>query len=263
MTKAKEDILMKIAIIGAGNVGGALAKSFSRAGNQVVVADRDPEEAGQLAAQVGGTGTADLRQAASQAEVIVLAIPFAASGEQVCKAIAGQVKGKIVIDATNPVTSVGWQLKVARLGPSASSNGCPQRKSSRRSTPCLRQTRPSRSSRENRWTASWRLMTSRREKRYSGSWARLDFGPSMSGRWPGHASLRHSPSSTSCSRSRRTEPGAPPGRCFRRRLVPSMWRKRLGPALGVATDSPMLDTRQFECYTCWRQADWRAQRRCV
>src|SRR5256886_3065259 len=94
---------MKIAIIGAGNVGGALAKRFSRAGHNVVIADRDPEEAGQLASQVGGTGTADLGQAASQADVIVLAVPFAASAEQVCKAIAGQVTGKIVIDATNPV----------------------------------------------------------------------------------------------------------------------------------------------------------------
>ena len=92
---------MKIAIIGAGNVGGALAKSFSRAGHKVVIADRDPEEAGQLAAQVGGTGTGDLGQAASQADLVVLAIPFAASAEQVCSAIAGQVKGKIVIDATN------------------------------------------------------------------------------------------------------------------------------------------------------------------
>ena len=94
---------MKIAIIGAGNVGGALAKSFSRAGHKVVIADRDPEEAGQLAAQVGGTGTGDLGQAASQADLVVLAIPFAASAEQVCRTIAGQVKGKIVIDATNPL----------------------------------------------------------------------------------------------------------------------------------------------------------------
>jgi len=99
----KEVILMKIAIIGAGNVGGALAKRVSRAGHDVVIADRDPEEAGQLASQVGGTGTADLGRAASQADVIVLAVPFAASAEEVCKAIAGQVKGKIVIDATNPV----------------------------------------------------------------------------------------------------------------------------------------------------------------
>jgi NADPH-dependent F420 reductase len=94
---------MKIAIIGAGNVGGALSKSFSRAGHSVVVADRDPEEAGQLASQVGGVGTGDVAQAASQAQIVVLAVPFAASAETVSHAIAGQVKGKIVIDATNPL----------------------------------------------------------------------------------------------------------------------------------------------------------------
>ena len=94
---------MKIAIIGAGNVGGALSKSFSRAGHAVIVADRDPEEAGQLASEVGGVGTGDLAHAAGQAEIVVLAVPFAASAEPVSRAIAGQVKGKIVIDATNPL----------------------------------------------------------------------------------------------------------------------------------------------------------------
>jgi 8-hydroxy-5-deazaflavin:NADPH oxidoreductase len=94
---------MKVAIIGAGNVGGALSKSFSRTGHSVIIADRDPEEAQRMGSAVGGSGTADVAQAVAQSEVVVLAVPFAASGEQVCKNIAAQVKGKIVIDATNPM----------------------------------------------------------------------------------------------------------------------------------------------------------------
>src|SRR5256714_10603615 len=82
---------MKVAIIGAGNVGGALSKSFSRAGHSVIIADRDPEEAQRMGSAVGGSGTADVAQAVAQSEVVVLAVPFAASGEQVCKDIAAQI----------------------------------------------------------------------------------------------------------------------------------------------------------------------------
>ena len=40
---------MRIAIIGAGNVGRSLATSFMRAGHAVVIASRDPEHAGRVA----------------------------------------------------------------------------------------------------------------------------------------------------------------------------------------------------------------------
>ena len=46
---------MDIAIIGAGNVGKALATAFTRAGHNVVIASRDPEDAGAVAAATGST----------------------------------------------------------------------------------------------------------------------------------------------------------------------------------------------------------------
>ena len=46
---------MDIAIIGAGNVGRALATSFVRAGHTVTIASRDPEDAGSVAAATGAT----------------------------------------------------------------------------------------------------------------------------------------------------------------------------------------------------------------
>jgi NADPH-dependent F420 reductase len=94
---------MKIAIIGAGNVGRALSRSLARTGHSLVIIDRDQEEAASLASTVGGTGTADLAKGVSDAEAVVLAVPFAASAESVSRAIAGKVAGKIVIDVTNPL----------------------------------------------------------------------------------------------------------------------------------------------------------------
>ena len=76
---------MDIAIIGAGNVGRALATSFTRAGHSVVVTSHDPEDAGALA-----TAT----------EIVVLATPFA-SAPEIATQIADASRGKIVVDATN------------------------------------------------------------------------------------------------------------------------------------------------------------------
>ncbi len=90
---------MNIAIIGAGNVGKALATSFKRAGHDVIIASRDPEDAGAIAAATH-VRTATSNAEAAAAEVVVLAIPFA-SAAQVAAEIADAVAGKPVVDATN------------------------------------------------------------------------------------------------------------------------------------------------------------------
>jgi 8-hydroxy-5-deazaflavin:NADPH oxidoreductase len=91
---------MDIAIIGAGNVGKSLATAFSRAGHNVTIASRDPEDAGSLAAATGARVARSNADAAAAAEVVVLAIPFASAAE-VAAEIAPSVAGKPVVDATN------------------------------------------------------------------------------------------------------------------------------------------------------------------
>jgi len=91
---------MDIAIIGAGNVGRALATSFSRAGHAVIVASRDPEDAGALASETRSRVAASNAEAAASAQVVVLAIPFA-SVEAVAAEIRDAVAGKTVVDTTN------------------------------------------------------------------------------------------------------------------------------------------------------------------
>jgi 8-hydroxy-5-deazaflavin:NADPH oxidoreductase len=92
---------MKIAIVGAGNVGHALATSFSRAGHELVITSRDPQHASDLAASVGNATTApSARVAAQDADVVVLAVPFASDAE-IAIDLRPVVAGKPVVDVSN------------------------------------------------------------------------------------------------------------------------------------------------------------------
>lgn len=94
---------MRIAVIGTGNVGKALATSLVRAGHQVTLSARNAETTSQVATEVGASASATPREAVEAADVVVLAVPFVASGEDVAAAIGPVAGTKVVIDATNPV----------------------------------------------------------------------------------------------------------------------------------------------------------------
>jgi len=91
---------MNVAIIGAGNVGRALAASFTREGHAVTIASHDPEHASAAAAATGARFAKTNAEAARAGQVVVLAIPFA-SAEDVAAEIREAVTGKPVVDATN------------------------------------------------------------------------------------------------------------------------------------------------------------------
>ncbi len=91
---------MNVAIIGAGNVGRALATSFTKAGHQVTVTSRDPEHAGSVAADTGARVANSNRDAAASGDVVILAAPFSSSPE-IAAEIREAAAGKTVVDATN------------------------------------------------------------------------------------------------------------------------------------------------------------------
>ena len=93
---------MKIAIIGAGNVGGGLAAAAVKAGHNVVVSAGNPISARDTAAKAGATAAASNAEAVQTADVVVLAVPHAAVA-QVVADLGGALDGKTVIDATNPL----------------------------------------------------------------------------------------------------------------------------------------------------------------
>lgn len=95
---------MKIAIIGAGNVGSSLGKGWAARGHEVVFGVRDPRDAKvqEAVKATGGTAHAtSVQEAASSAEVVVLATPWGATQDAI--RAAGDLRGKIVVDATNPL----------------------------------------------------------------------------------------------------------------------------------------------------------------
>jgi len=97
---------MNIAIIGAGQVGVALGAAWVRAGHQITYGVRDPAAAkvNQALAATGPGVTATTNdKAARAADVILLATPWPAPRDAI--ASCGDLRGKIVIDATNPLAS--------------------------------------------------------------------------------------------------------------------------------------------------------------
>ena len=95
---------MKIGIIGSGNVGGTLGKGWSRLGHEVIFGFKDPSEprAKTLVAEAAASAKAGSVQAVANAsDVILLATPWEAAQEALSD--AGNLSGKILVDATNPL----------------------------------------------------------------------------------------------------------------------------------------------------------------
>jgi predicted dinucleotide-binding enzyme len=79
---------VKISILGAGNVGSTLAAGWIKKGHEVIIGQRDPKKP-------------SVKEAAQSSDVIVLAVPWSAVPDAIKS--AGDLTGKIILDATNPL----------------------------------------------------------------------------------------------------------------------------------------------------------------
>ena len=98
---------MNIGIIGAGNVGGTLGRRWARNGHRVMYASRQPdsEKMRALLADSGANARAASNQeTGSASEVILVATPWDAAADALRH--AGNLSGKVVIDATNPLAGL-------------------------------------------------------------------------------------------------------------------------------------------------------------
>ena len=93
---------MRIAIVGSGHIGAGLGRAWSAKGHAVTYAGRDLDDPDVVAlAREIGARVAAIPEALANAEVIALAMPFAAAAG-VVRALPDW-SGRLVIDCTNPI----------------------------------------------------------------------------------------------------------------------------------------------------------------
>ena len=92
---------MKIAVIGAGNIGGVLGRKWAAAGHSVRFGVRNPADARYDPLHTSGV-VGSVEEAISLGDVVVLAVPGAGVAE-FAAAHGAALAGKTVIDATNNV----------------------------------------------------------------------------------------------------------------------------------------------------------------
>jgi NADPH-dependent F420 reductase len=106
---------MRIAIIGTGNVGSALGTRWAQRGHEVVFGSRDPSGAkAQKLLAATGASVAGIREAVADAAVVILATPWDAAQESIIA--AGDLTGKVVLDATNPLQNMKLALGLTTSG---------------------------------------------------------------------------------------------------------------------------------------------------
>jgi 8-hydroxy-5-deazaflavin:NADPH oxidoreductase len=96
-SSAFPEVIMKIGIIGSGNVGTTLTRGFRSGGHEVIVANtRGPQSLTELAADTGAR-SASVQDAIQGGEIVAVAVPLKAVPDLPANAF----RGKLVIDVTN------------------------------------------------------------------------------------------------------------------------------------------------------------------
>ena len=93
---------MKIGIIGAGKIGGAVGTHWAKAGHEVLFSSRHPEQLADLVKRAGPkTRAGTPREAAAFGDVLLISVPYGAV-PQVGQDFAKELAGKVVLETGNP-----------------------------------------------------------------------------------------------------------------------------------------------------------------
>lgn len=93
----------KVAVIGLGNIGQAVAANLSKSNRPFIAADRNVEKAKTLSATWGTSAQpSDISSAVKNADIAILSIPFEAIASFM-KEYASELEGKIIVDPSNPI----------------------------------------------------------------------------------------------------------------------------------------------------------------
>jgi predicted dinucleotide-binding enzyme len=109
---------MKVTIVGAGNMGRAIATRALAGGHEAEIVDRDPAEARRLAEELGGSASALEPDVPFGGEVVVFALYYPGIKDAV-KQYRDRLGGKVVVDITNPVDTDTWDRLATAPGSSS------------------------------------------------------------------------------------------------------------------------------------------------
>lgn len=105
----------QIGIIGSGDVAKTLATGFLKHGHQVTVGSRDPAKLADWQNANPSAKLGSFADAARAAEIVVLAVKGSVARNALELAGAGNIAGKVVIDATNPIADAPPEDGVLRF----------------------------------------------------------------------------------------------------------------------------------------------------
>ncbi|TZF98722.1 NADP oxidoreductase coenzyme F420-dependent (plasmid) [Chryseobacterium panacisoli] len=101
------ETLKKVAVIGLGNIGKAIAGDLINNSHEVIVASRNNEESADFAQQSKGFAQSmDIDQAINTADIVIPAIWFGAFKE-FFNDHGDMLKNKIIVDVSNPIAPDG------------------------------------------------------------------------------------------------------------------------------------------------------------
>jgi predicted dinucleotide-binding enzyme len=106
--------MVKVGILGSGDVGKTLAKGFLKYGYQVVIGSDHAEKLEEFKGENPQIEIATFEQASQTGDIVVLCVKGTVA-EKIIEKVKRHLSGKTVIDATNPIADVPPQNGVLKL----------------------------------------------------------------------------------------------------------------------------------------------------
>ncbi len=112
-TYAQSGTKLKIGTLGSGRVGSAIGRAWVKAGHEVMFSSIDLEADKKLAASIGkGAYAGTPREAAAFGTVVLVSVPYAAM-PAIGRDLGEVLKGKVIIDTSNPIVARDGDMAVA------------------------------------------------------------------------------------------------------------------------------------------------------
>jgi predicted dinucleotide-binding enzyme len=105
--------MVKVGILGSGEVGKALAKGFLKNGYQVAIGSDHPEKLTEFKRENPEMETATFEQAAQSGDIVVVCVKGTVA-EKIVEKVKRHLTGKTVIDTTNPIADAPPQNGVLK-----------------------------------------------------------------------------------------------------------------------------------------------------